>query len=242
MRMKELVAASGVSRSSIHYYLREGLVPPPQKTGKNAALYDHRHLERLRLIGRLRSESFGIERIRRILEQVEEGVPLDLAVTLQRAVTMEGGEGEGRMSLQELAERAEITQAQARKLLKVGLLTPAPRRKGGLRFDRYDLEVARRFCRLSEETGLSVEDVEPICRGIAEVSRLEMEQADRAIAGASAARRAQVSLEMQEMGELMHRYLFSRHREHQIEQRAGQPPRADAPPEVGRASSKEKRS
>jgi AcrR family transcriptional regulator/predicted DNA-binding transcriptional regulator AlpA len=48
--MKELVQRSGVSRSTIHFYLREGLLPTPIKTGRTMAYYDRSHLDRLKSI------------------------------------------------------------------------------------------------------------------------------------------------------------------------------------------------
>ncbi|GAB7190497.1 MerR family transcriptional regulator [Kineococcus sp. NUM-3379] len=50
MRISELSARSGVSAASIKYYVREGLLPPGQRTGYNQTDYTDRHLERLRLI------------------------------------------------------------------------------------------------------------------------------------------------------------------------------------------------
>jgi DNA-binding transcriptional MerR regulator len=54
MRLAELSRRSGVARSTIKFYLREGLLPPGVSQGRNQALYDERHLERLRLIRALR--------------------------------------------------------------------------------------------------------------------------------------------------------------------------------------------
>jgi AcrR family transcriptional regulator len=56
MRIKELAARADVSRHTIHYYLREDLLPPPLKTGRTAAFYSGVHLECLRLIRELREE------------------------------------------------------------------------------------------------------------------------------------------------------------------------------------------
>lgn len=69
VRMAELERLSGVPRETIHFYLRSGLLPPPDKTGKTQATYDERHLERLRLIRRLREEKYlPIAVIRTILK------------------------------------------------------------------------------------------------------------------------------------------------------------------------------
>lgn len=57
MRIGELEKAAGVPRTTIHYYTREGLLPPPFKTGQTMAYYDERHLDRLGEIERLKNES-----------------------------------------------------------------------------------------------------------------------------------------------------------------------------------------
>ncbi|MCX5852909.1 MAG: MerR family transcriptional regulator [Deltaproteobacteria bacterium] len=56
MRIKELIEESGVSRHNIHYYLREGLLPPPVKSGKTMSLYTDIHVEALKYIRTLREE------------------------------------------------------------------------------------------------------------------------------------------------------------------------------------------
>lgn len=54
MQLSELSARSGVSVSTIKYYLREGLLPPGAKTGERRALYGEPHVARLRLLRVLR--------------------------------------------------------------------------------------------------------------------------------------------------------------------------------------------
>ncbi|MFE9098233.1 MerR family transcriptional regulator [Streptomyces sp. NPDC007264] len=50
MRISELSRLSGVSVTTIKYYLREGLLPPGRQTAATQAEYDEQHLRRLRLI------------------------------------------------------------------------------------------------------------------------------------------------------------------------------------------------
>ncbi len=67
--MAELARRSGVSRETIHFYLREGLLPRPEKGGMTVAYYGEEHLERLRIIRRLREEKYlPIAVIRRLLQ------------------------------------------------------------------------------------------------------------------------------------------------------------------------------
>ncbi len=85
MRMAELSAKSGVARETIHFYLREGLLPKPEKGGRTVAYYRDEHLERLLLIRRLREEKYlPIAVIRRLLGSpaAAEGDALVLADVL----------------------------------------------------------------------------------------------------------------------------------------------------------------
>jgi DNA-binding transcriptional MerR regulator len=50
MKVSQLCEVSGVPLPSIKYYLREGLLPPGERTSANQAEYDETHVERLRLI------------------------------------------------------------------------------------------------------------------------------------------------------------------------------------------------
>ncbi|UOZ09866.1 MerR family transcriptional regulator [Amycolatopsis sp. WQ 127309] len=48
--MAELSAGSGVPVATVKYYLREGLLPPGERTSPNQARYSATHVQRLRLI------------------------------------------------------------------------------------------------------------------------------------------------------------------------------------------------
>ena len=72
MRIGELIQKSGFARTTIHYYLRTGLLHPPVKTGHTMAYYDNSHLERLKLIRKMKMEMrMPIDFMRRELEKVD---------------------------------------------------------------------------------------------------------------------------------------------------------------------------
>lgn len=58
MRMRDLERLSGVGRETIRFYINDGLLPEPERTGRNSAWYDARFLSRLRLIRELREKRF----------------------------------------------------------------------------------------------------------------------------------------------------------------------------------------
>lgn len=57
MRVSELSERAGVPLATIKFYIREGLLPAGQSTGRNQAEYSADHLERLTLIRALRDDA-----------------------------------------------------------------------------------------------------------------------------------------------------------------------------------------
>jgi len=93
MRIKELVQKSGVPRTTIHFYLRQGLLHPPHKTGRTMAYYDDSHLEQLKKIQNLRKGSrvpmsFLKEQLASVVSDVRD-VPADYDVSKTVVTTKE---------------------------------------------------------------------------------------------------------------------------------------------------------
>ena len=68
LKMSDLERITGVGRSTIHYYLREGLLTPPRRTGKTMAYYDAGHVEELRRIRDLQEEGYPLTLIKEMKE------------------------------------------------------------------------------------------------------------------------------------------------------------------------------
>lgn len=58
MKMKELEGRTGVNREAIRFYIREGLLPEPEKPQRNVAIYTEEHVDRIQLIRQLKEERF----------------------------------------------------------------------------------------------------------------------------------------------------------------------------------------
>ena len=72
MRLAELSRRSGISRSSIKFYIREGILPPGTPEARNQASYDGGHLERLALIRALREVArLPFEAIARVVRELD---------------------------------------------------------------------------------------------------------------------------------------------------------------------------
>jgi AcrR family transcriptional regulator len=64
LTISELEEASGVPRSTVYYYVREGLLPTAQKAAASRALYTDRHVALLGDIGRLKEQGLPLQTIR----------------------------------------------------------------------------------------------------------------------------------------------------------------------------------
>jgi AcrR family transcriptional regulator len=64
LKISDLEKISGINRSTIHYYLREGLLSPPRRTGKTMAYYCADHIRELRRIRELQDEGYPISLIK----------------------------------------------------------------------------------------------------------------------------------------------------------------------------------
>lgn len=58
MKINELSKITGVSKETIHHYIREGILRKPRKTGKNTADYNESYVEQIRIVKELRDNYF----------------------------------------------------------------------------------------------------------------------------------------------------------------------------------------
>jgi DNA-binding transcriptional MerR regulator len=87
LTLSELTAAADVSVRTVRYYIAEGLLPPPEGSGPGSA-YTRGHLDRLRLIQRLKEAYLPLKEIRRRLSGLsDKEVRSLLAADKNRAAT-----------------------------------------------------------------------------------------------------------------------------------------------------------
>ncbi|MEH0553913.1 MerR family transcriptional regulator [Streptomyces sp. B21-101] len=110
MRISELSRRSGVSVTTIKYYLREGLLPPGRQTAATQAEYDEQHLRRLRLIRALTGvRGLSVSTTREVLDALAEHTGdthrlLGLALGSVRVGEKPAGNGPETAEVDELVE------------------------------------------------------------------------------------------------------------------------------------------
>ena len=221
MRMRDLVDAAGLPRTTIHHYLREGLLPEPERTATNAATYGPEHLARLRLLKSLRGPELGplsVEEIRRVLKLVERGHAPAEAVGLAAlgargaaALSADVSSAEASdavMGLKEVAQRTGREAKVLRQLLEAGLLLPAVGR-GGAEFDGADVAAAVSCARLME-AGIEAKHLEPLAELLREVRNYEIVLENLALRSVPEEDVPAVRVEVRNAFRDLHLYLLSR--------------------------------
>lgn len=145
MKMAELERRTGVGRETIRYYIREGLLPEPERRARNVAVYGDVHVEQLKTIKRLQEERFlPLEVIRKILAGDPSALPpatdpfSQLAPLL--AARLGVGEGEPVVALDTLIAGDPQTARDVRAFAAAGAI--AVGEEGGLRVvSRLDARV-----------------------------------------------------------------------------------------------------
>jgi DNA-binding transcriptional MerR regulator len=128
-RIDELAQQAGITVDTIRYYAREGLLPPPERSGRHK-LYGREHVERLARIRELQQQRFSLAAIRALLNTDRPGIE-DLFATKGRAYTFD-----------DLLERSDLDPALVERLRAVGLLAD-PVSLGHESYDDADLALLR---------------------------------------------------------------------------------------------------
>ena len=196
MRIGELANATGVSTQTIHYYLREGLLPPPTKTSPNMAYYSPEYVEEIRFIKELQEKRYlPLSVIKLVMDAKRQGKHVndiqDMKLTLEDIFRPAGpGEEISPISLMELVVMTGLPVETLEALTEMGILMPVTTPEGK-RYDGLDLRVARASKKLLD-MGLAVADldffkayVDALLQGMQTIRDKVFRNADasRAIAG-----------------------------------------------------------
>jgi len=85
LKIRDLVQHTSVSKETVHFYIREGLLPRPLKKGRNIAEYDDSYVERIRFIKELQDHHFfPLAVIKNILKKQKKSSEWQSLLNLRR--------------------------------------------------------------------------------------------------------------------------------------------------------------
>jgi DNA-binding transcriptional MerR regulator len=211
LRMKELVAATGVPKSTILHYLNEGLLPEPVKTSRNMAYYSPACVERITFIKVMQGKyRLSLAIIKQLLQTGKVGPELEPLLELRSAIFGQTEDTE----LQDLAAFCRATGLSTREvkaLQEVGLLVPLKPK----RFDGEDLVIGRLLKRL-QELGLTPAEASFYPRLAREMVDSEMAIRNRLVKGLSLEDNAMLTLELTRGARALRPYIIDRIFQHRV--------------------------
>jgi DNA-binding transcriptional MerR regulator len=126
-KISELVKQTGVAKSTILYYIKEGLLPEANKVKPNVHYYNDQHLELIKYIKYMQNEmNCSIAQIKQILEHQNRSFSssVSMLIPLVESLTGIGAEGET-FSREAVIGQTGIDEALLQQLLDDELLLPA---------------------------------------------------------------------------------------------------------------------
>ena len=147
MKIGELVKRTSVPKETIHFYIREGLLRKPRKSGVNSAEYNERYVDLINLIKDLRDNYYlPIPEIKKIVKKFNKQSPSDQAISQFHSRFFRPAD---RLFANEISGRDEFRRETGigRKWLKRAeewnLITPDILDSGEVIFSPDDVAVAK---------------------------------------------------------------------------------------------------
>ncbi len=126
-KMRELEEATGVGRETIRFYIREGLLPEPERPKRNVARYSQIHIDRLKAIKKLQQERFlPLNVIRTIMkaQDTEPAAGISSFIGLENALYPLMGDPKNLepRRLAEIGEELGLAQEEYERLIRLGFI------------------------------------------------------------------------------------------------------------------------
>lgn len=185
--MNELMAATGLPKSTILFYAGQGLLPAPRKTSANMAYYDIGCVERIRAIQQMQERHrLSLSEIKRLLEGRAKGSDFGAFLELDEEVFGPGGPRK-RLDAEAFGRESGLSAGQLEELEQKRLLLPHEEgrydaddlRMGQMYFDAFRLGIRAEDLAYYAEWGEKIVDQEMALRN--RVTRTLAYQQDAAV-------------------------------------------------------------
>ena len=205
LKMQDLVAATGVPKSTILHYLNEGLLPEPVKTSRNMAYYSPACVERITFIKVMQGKyRLSLAIVKQLLQDGKVGPELEPLLEL-RSVIFGRPEDQGLLDLEAFCQATGLLAPEVEALQEAGLLL-------SLEPDRFDAEdlVIGRLLKGLRELGLAPAEASFYPRLAREIVDHEMAIRDRLVKGLSLEDNAALTLELTQGARALRPYIIDR--------------------------------
>ncbi len=221
LKIGEIAKRSGVPASTIRYYVKEGLLPYPERINKKMAYYDEACIRKLEAIQHLQEKKYyPLSVIRNILRRMDDGFSLEESEEVENAVfsPMAGGETD-LVDRPEFLRLTGLTPGQLDEAEKIGLVMPYLREKKKVFYNQEDITIARDAVRQVYRYGLDPKDLEFYVRLAREITDHEVALRRKITSGMSAKGNARITTDLTRAANLFRSYILRRLLQQKIQTR-----------------------
>lgn len=169
--MRELEKLTNMTRATINFYIKEGVLPSPKKTAKNMAYYDEDFVKKLKIIEAMKNENYSLNQIKRLINS-ESGTMNDFCMQILESVNklLPYGLDEDLVSFHQIREIG-FDEKTIEYLIDMKILVSADESKNTL-FPAYSLTVCK-FIKYFTDAGIPLKIANEIVSKIKELASIE---------------------------------------------------------------------
>jgi DNA-binding transcriptional MerR regulator len=212
LKIGEISKKSGVAPSTIRYYVRQGLLPEPDKVNKSMAYYDEQCVEKIHAIRHLQERKyFPLSVIRNILRRMDQGMGLEEAEAIEDAVFgAQEGVPEKVMERSEFLEATGLTAEELNTAIRIGLLIPYLQEKGRTLYNQEDVLFAREVLKKIISFGQDMHELRFYVELGKQIVDHEMNLRRAAVRNRSSQENIRITTEISKIADLLRSYILRR--------------------------------
>lgn len=212
LKIGEIAKKSNVPPSTIRYYVRQGLLPEPNKVNKSMAYYDEGCIEKILAIRHLQERRyFPLSVIKNILRRMEQGLSLTEAEAIEDAVFGAQPETcENPLDKTQFLEASGLSQDELQTALKIGIMIPYLQEKGRTVYNQEDVRFAKEVIKKIISFGQDLHDLSFYVELGNQIVDQEMNLRKNAVKGLSNQDNIRITTEISKMADHLRGYIIRR--------------------------------
>jgi len=209
LKISAIAKQSGVPASTIRYYVKEGLLPEPERKNKSMSYYDEGCVEKLRAIRELQERRYyPLSVIRGILKRMDEGLKLEEAEAIEHEVF--GARTDTPLDLKGFMEATGLSKEEIKQAEESGLRMPCIQEGSRKLYDHEDVRFAREVFKPIKDQGGDIKALDFYVRLGRQILEEEMKLRRLAVRGKSKQENIRFTTQISAMAEFMRGYVLKR--------------------------------
>jgi len=212
LKIGEIAKKSGVPPSTIRYYVRQELLPEPDKVNKSMAYYDEGCIEKIQAIRHLQeTKYFPLSVIKNILRRMDEGMSLEEAEAIEDVVF--GTQADATdivVDRKEFLKHTGLTSEELQKAVKIGLLMPYFQEKGRTSYNLEDIRFGRDVLKRIIDFGQDIEEMKFYVDLGNQIVENEIRLRRKAVQEKSHQENIKITTEISRMADFLRSYIMKR--------------------------------